>query len=81
MIRKRVFRTGDGSHRYAKAALNEANQNKESEKDVRHYWGFGKLIFLVKWRQILIYHVHVGDDDMLEEEKKNIKTLHRKEDK
>jgi hypothetical protein len=40
------MRTGDGSHRYAKAALTDTEVNKEGEKDVRHYWGFGKKIEL-----------------------------------
>ena len=45
MIKKRVLRTGDGSHRYAQEALTEANLNKETEKDVVHYWGFGKILY------------------------------------
>lgn len=46
MIKKRVLRTGDGSHRYAQEALTEAKINKETEKDVVHYWGFGKILNL-----------------------------------
>lgn len=80
MIRKRVMRTGDGSHRYAKADLTEIKLNKESEKDVRHYWGFGETMkhFHQKIKKINIFFT--GDDDMLDDEMKNIKTLHKKED-
>jgi hypothetical protein len=44
LIRKRVLRTGDGSHQYARQALTEAKINKETAKDVKHYWGFGEKV-------------------------------------
>lgn len=80
MIRKRVMRTGDGSHRYAKAALYEAKGDKESEKDVRHYWGFGEKFLMRKKGWLFTNILYKGDDDMLDEDKKNIKILHKKED-
>lgn len=42
VIRKRVLRTGDGSHPYARQ-LCDANNNSPSDKlrDTEHFWGFG----------------------------------------
>lgn len=41
MIRKRVMRTGDGSHRYAKDS--EIKPNGSEVRDVDHFWGFGEI--------------------------------------
>jgi hypothetical protein len=51
MIRKRVLRTGDGSHRYSKQKdltarelLDEYNNNnKEEDEHVDTLWGWGKF--------------------------------------
>jgi stearoyl-CoA desaturase (Delta-9 desaturase) len=68
MIRKRVLRTGDGSHRYSKAKTakelvdafnNNSNNNNNEEEPVDTLWGW-------------------GDDDMDAEEVKDVKILHPK---
>lgn len=73
MIRKRVLRTGDGSHRYSNESSaktskelldiykNNENcvQKSEEARDVEHYWGY-------------------GDEDMHEEDIQDIKVLHPK---
>jgi len=50
MIKKRLLRTGDGTHPYAIEAkeknLTVADNNNEGEDDleqISHYWGFGEL--------------------------------------
>jgi hypothetical protein len=39
-IRKRVLRTGDGSHRYSEKL--DINQNHAPARDVDHFWGYGE---------------------------------------
>lgn len=49
MIRKRVMRTGDGSHRYAGGQVDAS-----SMRDVDHFWGFGELLIVKRnyfWKQ------------------------------
>lgn len=46
IIRKRVLRTGDGSHPFSKqvAEINNNNNNNEYKdklRDTEHFWGFG----------------------------------------
>jgi stearoyl-CoA desaturase (Delta-9 desaturase) len=50
MIRKRVLRTGDGTHRYAekltaKELVNAFNNNRGEEDHVDTLWGWGKRQF------------------------------------
>lgn len=42
MIKKRILRTGDGSHAYAKEFSNSQQDNAEqtAERDVEHFWGW-----------------------------------------
>lgn len=50
MIRKRVMRTGDGSHRYAGGQVDAS-----SMRDVDHFWGFGELLIVKRnyfWKQL-----------------------------
>lgn len=50
MIKRRVMRTGDGSHRYAKKAIDKNNNENFNDKIWAHdegefpntYWGYGK---------------------------------------
>lgn len=51
MIKSRVLKTGDGSHKYSKLAEKDAenppdNNNNEPSRDTEHFWGFGKFFFL-----------------------------------
>lgn len=54
MIRRRVMRTGDGSHRYAKKAVDTNNNETFNDKIWDHeegdfpdtYWGYGKSLNL-----------------------------------
>lgn len=48
MIRERVLRTGDGSHKYSKLDQNDVeakleNNNNQSERDTEHFWGWGEF--------------------------------------
>ncbi|CAO1420630.1 unnamed protein product [Diamesa serratosioi] len=38
MVKKRVLRTGDGTHRYSNEENNDENND---ERDVEHFWGYG----------------------------------------
>lgn len=49
VIRKRVLRTGDGSHPYSKqvnAKLDE-NNNNDKMRDTEHFWGFVSILLKV----------------------------------
>jgi stearoyl-CoA desaturase (delta-9 desaturase) len=69
MIRNRVLRTGDGTHKYSKMQdaenpINNNNNNNNSshlERDTEHFWGF-------------------GDKDMTPEDIKNVIILNRQLD-
>lgn len=52
MIRKRVLRTGDGSHRYVQGS--ESKTDASPMRDVDHFWGFGKFLLLT-W----VHLIHV----------------------
>jgi len=45
IIKKRVLRTGDGSHPYSKEEAENNNNNNNDYKDIirdtEHFWGFG----------------------------------------
>jgi hypothetical protein len=40
IIKERVLRTGDGSHKHSKTVRSKNGLNK-NERDVEHFWGFG----------------------------------------
>lgn len=46
MVKKRVLRTGDGSHKYAKLQPQDmeapSDNNNGDERDTEHFWGWGK---------------------------------------
>lgn len=44
MLKNRVLRTGDGSHKLSKLKDAEApvQNNNTGERDVEHFWGWGK---------------------------------------
>lgn len=57
MIRKRVLRTGDGSHRYSKAKTtrelldaynNNSNNNDGDDENVDTLWGWGTILFTLR---------------------------------
>lgn len=49
MIRQRVLRTGDGTHKYnkmnkdAEGVEGALDNNNTPERDVEHFWGWGKF--------------------------------------
>lgn len=49
MIRQRILRTGDGTHKYSKknkdaeVAETAINNNNEPVRDTEHFWGWGKV--------------------------------------
>lgn len=77
-IRKRVLRTGDGTHRYSEKL--DVNANVTAPRDVDHFWGYGEMkLFL------FVMHVHkflfaTDDKDLLDEDKDGINVLHPKYD-
>lgn len=48
VVKKRVLRTGDGSHPYSSEAkkkniqLDDEHNNNEGERDLDHFWGWVK---------------------------------------
>lgn len=44
MVKKRVLRTGDGSHRYSKES-SKGGKSELIERDVAHFWGWGEKFF------------------------------------
>jgi stearoyl-CoA desaturase (delta-9 desaturase) len=49
VVKKRVLRTGDGTHRYSVEAkknninLDDEHNNNEGERDLDHFWGWVRL--------------------------------------
>lgn len=41
IIKNRIARTGDGSHKYSHEKHNETDDNNNDTRDVEHFWGFG----------------------------------------
>lgn len=41
IIKNRIARTGDGSHKYSKENHHETDDNNNEMRDVEHFWGFG----------------------------------------
>lgn len=91
MIRKRVLRTGDGSHRYASSEAkaktarelvdaynNNTSAHQEEDEHVDTLWGWGELCFLIIIEHFDMKFKFSGDDDMDAEEKKDVKVLHPK---
>lgn len=65
VVRKRVLRTGDGSHRYSIEAKKnnahieeEVKNNNEGERDLDHFWGW-------------------GDSDMIQDDINDIAIIHK----
>ncbi|CRL07879.1 CLUMA_CG020908, isoform A [Clunio marinus] len=62
MVKKRVLRTGDGSHKYAKIAQEDIeateDNNNTNVRDTEHFWGW-------------------GDKEMTEDDLKNVEILHK----
>jgi stearoyl-CoA desaturase (Delta-9 desaturase) len=65
VVRQRVLRTGDGSHKYSKIAADDAesrlDNNNANERDIEHFWGW-------------------GDKEMTAEDLKNVEILHKELD-
>lgn len=64
IIKRRVLRTGDGSHPYSQELIQDNNNNNEDDlgddkRDVEHFWGF-------------------GDKEMTKEDMENVEILHSK---
>lgn len=48
IIRKRVLRTGDGSHPYSKEkAKHDQNNNTDKVRETEHFWGFVSILKVV----------------------------------
>jgi len=61
VMKKRILRTGDGSHKFAKVKVDGSDDNNnededDGERDIEHFWGF-------------------GDHTMTKQDMKNIKIL------
>lgn len=65
MVKKRVLRTGDGSHKYAKLEAKDVegriDNNNIDERDTEHFWGW-------------------GDKEMTDADLKNVEILHKQLD-
>lgn len=85
MIRKRVLRTGDGSHRYSDEELSAKtakelldtfnnNNNNEAEEHVDTLWGWGKFPLEPAKNNLMLIHdiPKSGDDDMDPEEVQDV---------
>jgi hypothetical protein len=63
MIRARVLRTGDGSHKYSKQAENDAENpldNNNFDCTMDHLWGFGdKAMTETDMKNIVIHNRQV----------------------
>lgn len=88
MIRKRVLRTGDGSHKYSRKELEEKvakesfdscnNNINGAHERVDTLWGWGeKLSLLLLYREINFYE-HLDDADMDADERKAVKIFNPK---
>lgn len=75
MIRKRVLRTGDGTHRYAPKKLSDSNNNEfEKGERVDTLWGWGECLILNETAEAsrTLSVLSADDTDMDEEEKKEV---------
>lgn len=82
MIRKRVLRTGDGSHKYSKLAETDPEfayeNNNNDSRDTEHFWGWGELASENFWKFWNLTEVFIaGDKSMTEEDLKNVEILHK----
>lgn len=58
MIKKRVLRTGDGSHPIYKDRLNERSSEEEPKRDLEHFWGWNdELMTEEDKKDALITHI------------------------
>lgn len=60
MIKKRVLRTGDGTHEYSKEAKKNQqdidNNNIVEDRDVNHFWGWEDADMTHDDKEVLILH-------------------------
>lgn len=82
MVKKRVLRTGDGTHKYAKIKPNEeapTDNNNDGERDTEHFWGWGKLQKFIfdSFITNIFFPYSTGDKEMTEEDMKNVEILHK----
>lgn len=65
MVKQRLLRTGDGSHKYAQISTKDVesrlDNNNFDARDTEHFWGW-------------------GDNEMTEEDLKNVEILHKQFD-
>lgn len=89
MIKSRVLKTGDGSHKYNKLAAKDAenpsdnnnnNNNNLLARDTEHFWGFGKFLSIFCLIHFNSCFLITGDKEMTEEDLKNVLILNREFD-
>lgn len=87
MIKKRVLRTGDGTHKYSKLASEDAeqncNNNNVNERDTEHFWGWGKhrrCVHAPAVNNDRLSLTSTGDKEMTAEDMKNVEILHKEFD-
>lgn len=83
MLKNRVLRTGDGSHKLSKQKDIEApaDNNNTGERDTEHFWGWGKEVF--SFVSLLVsnaFSFPAGDKSMTEDDLKNVEILHKQFD-
>lgn len=60
VVKKRVLRTGDGSHPYSIEAkkhnikVEEEHNNNDGERDLDHFWGWVRINFNFNNKKIII---------------------------
>lgn len=85
MIKNRVLRTGDGSHKYSKMQQTDVearvDNNNFSERDTEHFWGWGKSCQASRHSRSLTFpSLLSGDKEMTEDDMKNVEILHKEFD-
>jgi hypothetical protein len=64
MIRERIMRTGDGTHKFNKVAKSDVeakleNNNNKVERDTEHFWGWGKLLLSFNLKLFIMrFYIH-----------------------
>lgn len=86
MVRNRVLRTGDGSHKYNKLAAEDpefaCENNNGVVRDTEHFWGWGEMTLSSLLIQLLnnLLLLSSGDKAMTEDDLKNVEILHKELD-
>lgn len=83
MLRNRVLRTGDGSHKFSKEKDAEipAQNNNTGERDTEHFWGWGKKEPNSMSMNVTYFTpLSTGDKSMTEDDMKNVEILHKQFD-